>query len=120
MSLEMKDYTPPFSSTPVPAAYAWIVDLHLNFQGATGSLNVGINYSAADAAAGLPTIATVPIRLGQPIAPGVTFPTLVELLTAAAAAQQANPALDPFGAIREALYRSLLTLPAFAGATEVP
>ena len=126
MSLQLPTFQDPTRATPIANAYAWISNLVLDFRANNGqgggSLMVGINASAADAAAIMPAVAGVSVTLGQtlvpanpvatPPAPAVTFPTFAQLMT------------DPdfataFGTIREKLYTALLQHPAFAGATEV-
>jgi len=123
MSLQIENYPDPTSVTPISAAYAWINSLTLDFransgQGA-GSIMVGVNRSAADAAALLPAVVGVPVQLGQTLVPAngdtpaVVFPTFAELL--------ADPEFAAaFSTVRAKLYTALLAVPAFASAIQVP
>lgn len=126
MSLQVPSFTDQYHATPLVNAYAWITLLAFDYFTGNGRIEVSVHPDAASAAALKTPIARVSVQPGQVLVkatentPAVTFPTLVELFTAAAAAQRANPALDPEGAIREALYQALLGHPLFAGSTEVP
>lgn len=123
MSLQIPSYPDPTSTTPIANAYAWISNLVLDFRANSGqgggSMMIGVNRSAADAAALMPAVAGVAVSLGQMLVPAtgntpaVTYPTFAELMS------------DPefaaaFATIRAKLYTPLLSAPAFAGATEVP
>lgn len=125
MSLQLPSYPDPTNTSPITNAYAWIAQINLDFVAGSGRVVVWVNRDAASAAAGLPPVATLGFALGEVVvpasgsAPAVTFPTLAQLLTSAATIQAATPANAPFDSFRQAVYQALMTLPQFAGATEV-
>lgn len=123
MSLQIPSFTPSQNqfAGPVSNAYAWINELHVNYVDGSGSVGVAVYFSAvAGNTPGCAPIDQIHIAIGADMGHGVAFPTLKEIIAAAAQAQQANPALNPEAAIGQVLYTALRNHPRFAGATQVP
>lgn len=125
MSLQVPSYTAPISRSPFVNAYAFITGLTIDFAGGHELLVVAVHRSSQDGNAVPPPnpIDQLQLLLGAPINPSdsgsAVMPTMAQLVTAAAALQQATPTLDPMTALRNAIYNALAALPIFAGATEV-
>lgn len=125
-SLQVPSYPAPQFATPVANAYAWVAALSIDFSTGTGAVTVYVHPNAAAASALLPPIDVFRVALGETLVPAkgqtpaITFPTLPQLQTAAAQAVQANPALDPFTAMRLVIYQNLVNHPKLAGSTAVP
>lgn len=123
MALQVALYPDPQApGVSITNAYAWIAGLWIDFTTGSGTIEVYVHRSAAAASAvPLPPVADhFRVTLGQPVTATYMFPTLAQVQQQAATAAQANPALDPFSALRQVLYQGLLNHPKLAGATAVP
>jgi hypothetical protein len=105
MSLSVPSYPNPYSTTPLPAAYAWIETVSLDYANGSGSLVVRVNADAASYA--LPPIDRVFITMGQG-----GFPDFTTVMQATASLDQAQT--------RDYLYQQLQALPQFANSQLVP
>jgi hypothetical protein len=95
---------------PLIDAYAWLAGLGLDLS--TGQGQFVLNFHPNEAAWQSPPVAQIGIALGQVLGPGVTSPTLAELM--------ADPEFAAaFATIGAKLYAVADLHPALAGATEV-
>ena len=120
MSLFVPQYVSPFHTKPIPG-YAEVGTFTVNFRTRSGSIGVFVSPDVDASNAGLTPLDSFGIALGSLIAPGVTCPSLEGLIAqAAAAARGTTPALDPFSAIRAAVYAVMQQHERLPGATVVP
>jgi hypothetical protein len=97
-------------SAPLADAYAWLAGLALDL--ATGQGQFTINIHPHEAAWQSPPVAQIGIALGQVLGPGVTSPTLAELM--------ADPEFAAaYATIGAKLYAVADLHPSLAGAVEV-
>jgi hypothetical protein len=120
MSLLVPKYVSPFHTRPIQG-YAEVGTIAINFRNKMGSIGVFVSPDVDASTAGLTPLDSFGISLGAVIAPGVNCPTLDALIAqAAAAARGATPYLDPFSAIRAAVYAVMQQHERLSGATLVP
>ncbi len=125
MSLLVPSFAAHQFATPLTNAYAWVSGLAIDFGTGAGRATINVHPDVASALASKPPIDQVTIGLGdilvpaQGQTPAVTFPTLSQLVASATAEQKSTPTLDPFAALRAAIYSALISHPLFVGSTQV-
>lgn len=123
MSIIATNYPDPSDpTTPVPAAVAWVREIHPDFGFASYYLTIWVNRSAGAANAPVRSVDPVDrftISQGDVLSDGSTMPTIAAAVAAAFALQKANAALDPMSALKGALYPYLMKHPKFAGLNPV-
>lgn len=114
MGLSISNYKFGASNTGVPA-YAQVVMIDI----ASGTLTVGVWFSADDASAGITPNERFTVTFGSTLSNGHVVATLAQLSASALSLQQANQALDPVSALRSAWSTELSNHPKLAGASIV-